>query len=92
MKGHAHVLHYRIQNRVPNTIKSVLNLNLSKMDNMQLKVTVLEDNNPMDEYNYLLSVNTGLRRGASTSSQVILVLGTDSTKYTWKSTAEFQEH
>ncbi|XP_024919509.1 polycystic kidney disease protein 1-like 2 [Cynoglossus semilaevis] len=47
-------------------------------DTAKLKVTVLEDNNPMDEYNYLLSVNTGLRRGASTSSQVtITLLGAD---------------
>lgn len=36
----------------------------------QVKVTVLEDNDPMDEYRYLLSVSTGHRRGASTSSQV----------------------
>ncbi len=36
----------------------------------QVKVTVLEDNEPTDEYRYLLSVNTGHRRGASTSSQV----------------------
>lgn len=35
-----------------------------------MNVTVLEDNNPMDEYRYLLSVGTGHRRGASTSSQV----------------------
>lgn len=39
---------------------------------VQVKVTVLEDNNPMDEYRYLLSVGTGHRRGASTSSQVAL--------------------
>lgn len=36
----------------------------------QVKVTVLEDNDPMDEYRYLLSVSTGHRRGASTSAQV----------------------
>lgn len=33
-------------------------------------MTVLEDNDPMDEYQYLLTVRTGHRRGASTSSQV----------------------
>lgn len=37
---------------------------------MQVKVTVLEDNDPLAEYRYLLSINTGHRRGASTSSQV----------------------
>lgn len=36
----------------------------------QVKVTVLQDNDPRDEYRYLLSVGTGHRRGASTSSQV----------------------
>lgn len=36
----------------------------------QVKVTVLEDNEPMDEYRYMLSVSTGHRRGASTSSKV----------------------
>lgn len=35
-----------------------------------MKITVLEDNDPLDEYSYLLSVSTGYRRGASTSSQV----------------------
>jgi len=35
-----------------------------------VKVTVLEDNDPLAEYRYLLSINTGHRRGASTSSQV----------------------
>lgn len=33
-------------------------------------MTELEDNDPMDEYRYLLSVCTGHRIGASTSSQV----------------------
>lgn len=40
--------------------------------NWQVKVTVLEDNDPLDEYCYLLSVSTGHRRGASTSSKVIV--------------------
>ncbi|XP_028446278.1 polycystic kidney disease protein 1-like 2 [Perca flavescens] len=43
-------------------------------DTAKVKVTVLEDNDPMDEYCYLLSVNTGHRRGASTSSQVTITL------------------
>ncbi|XP_044072039.1 polycystic kidney disease protein 1-like 2 [Siniperca chuatsi] len=47
-------------------------------DATKVKVTVLEDNDPMDEYRYLLSVSTGHRRGASTSSQVIItLLGTE---------------
>ncbi|KAM7407743.1 hypothetical protein PAMA_003475 [Pampus argenteus] len=43
-------------------------------DTAKVKVSVLEDNNPMDEYRYLLSVSTGHRRGASTSSQVTITL------------------
>ncbi|TRY93276.1 hypothetical protein DNTS_021652, partial [Danionella cerebrum] len=38
-------------------------------DAVKVKVTVLEDNDPLAEYRYLLSINTGHRRGASTSSQ-----------------------
>ncbi|XP_068186396.1 polycystin-1-like protein 2 [Antennarius striatus] len=43
-------------------------------DATKVKVTVLEDNDPTDEYRYLLCVSTGRRRGASTSSQVIITL------------------
>nr|XP_033472921.1 polycystic kidney disease protein 1-like 2 [Epinephelus lanceolatus] len=43
-------------------------------DTAKVKVTVLEDNDPMDEYRYLLSVSTGHRGGASTSSQVTITL------------------
>ncbi|AWP12851.1 putative polycystic kidney disease protein 1-like 2 [Scophthalmus maximus] len=43
-------------------------------DTAKVRVTVLEDNDPIDEYRYLLSVSTGHRRGASTSSQVTLTL------------------
>ncbi|KAM8857141.1 polycystin-1-like protein 2 [Synchiropus picturatus] len=43
-------------------------------DKAKVKVTVLDDNNPMDEYRYLLCVSTGLRRGASTSSLVTVCL------------------
>uniref|UniRef100_UPI0037E779AE polycystin-1-like protein 2 n=1 Tax=Semicossyphus pulcher TaxID=241346 RepID=UPI0037E779AE len=43
-------------------------------DTAKVKVTVLEDNDPLDEYRYLLSVCTGHRRGASTSSQVAITL------------------
>ncbi|KAM9851174.1 polycystin-1-like protein 2 [Aulostomus maculatus] len=47
-------------------------------DTAKVKVSVLEDNNTMDEYCYLLVVKTGLRLGASTSSQVtITLLGTE---------------
>ncbi|KAI9536003.1 hypothetical protein NQZ68_038410 [Dissostichus eleginoides] len=38
-------------------------------DRVKVKVTVLDDNDPMDEYRYLLSVSTGHRRGAATSSK-----------------------
>ncbi|XP_051815403.1 polycystic kidney disease protein 1-like 2 [Acanthochromis polyacanthus] len=43
-------------------------------DTAKVKVTVLADNDPMDEYRYLLSVCTGHRIGASTSSQVTVTL------------------
>ncbi|XP_029980234.1 polycystic kidney disease protein 1-like 2 [Sphaeramia orbicularis] len=43
-------------------------------DTAKVKVTVLDDNDPLDEYRYLLSVSTGHRRGASTSSQVAIIL------------------
>ncbi|XP_051994643.1 polycystic kidney disease protein 1-like 2 [Xyrauchen texanus] len=43
-------------------------------DAAKVKVTVLEDNDPLAEYRYLLSINTGHRRGASTSSQVTVTL------------------
>ncbi|XP_036065666.1 polycystic kidney disease protein 1-like 2 [Oryzias melastigma] len=43
-------------------------------DTAKVKVTVLYDNNPKDEYRYLLCVRTGHRIGASTSSQVIATL------------------
>lgn len=39
---------------------------------LKVKVTVLEDNDPLAEYRYLLTVTTGHRCGASTSSQVSL--------------------
>ncbi|XP_033990476.1 polycystic kidney disease protein 1-like 2 [Trematomus bernacchii] len=43
-------------------------------DTVKVKLTVLGDNDPMDEYRYLLSVSTGHRRGAATSSKVIITL------------------
>ncbi|TKS67513.1 Polycystic kidney disease protein 1-like 2 PC1-like 2 protein [Collichthys lucidus] len=43
-------------------------------DVAKVKVTVLEDNDPIDDYCYLLSISTGYRRGASTSSQVTITL------------------
>ncbi|KAK3533669.1 hypothetical protein QTP70_024018, partial [Hemibagrus guttatus] len=43
-------------------------------DTAKVKVTVLEDNDPLAEYRYLLTVTTGHRRGASTSSQVTVTL------------------
>ncbi|XP_067459444.1 polycystin-1-like protein 2 [Thunnus thynnus] len=43
-------------------------------DTAKVKVSVLEDNDPMDEYRYLLSVSTGHRRAAATSSQVTITL------------------
>uniref|UniRef100_A0A668RUR2 Polycystic kidney disease 1 like 2a n=1 Tax=Oreochromis aureus TaxID=47969 RepID=A0A668RUR2_OREAU len=47
-------------------------------DTVKVKVTEVEDNDPMDEYRYLLSVCTGHRIGASTSSQVtVTLLGTE---------------
>ncbi|CAJ1049631.1 polycystic kidney disease protein 1-like 2 [Xyrichtys novacula] len=43
-------------------------------DSTKVKITVLEDNDPLAEYRYMLSVNTGHRHGASTSSQVAITL------------------
>ncbi|XP_076011881.1 polycystin-1-like protein 2 [Genypterus blacodes] len=47
-------------------------------DSAKVKITVLEDNEPLAEYRYMLNVSTGHRHGASTSSQVtITLLGTE---------------
>uniref|UniRef100_M3ZLU3 Polycystic kidney disease protein 1-like 2 n=1 Tax=Xiphophorus maculatus TaxID=8083 RepID=M3ZLU3_XIPMA len=47
-------------------------------DSTKVKITVLEDNDPLAEYRYMLTINTGHRHGASTSSQVtITLLGTE---------------
>ncbi|KAF5905100.1 polycystic kidney disease protein 1-like 2 [Clarias magur] len=43
-------------------------------DTAKVKVTLLEDNDPLAEYRYLLTISTGHRRGASTSSQVTVTL------------------
>uniref|UniRef100_W5KFY4 PLAT domain-containing protein n=1 Tax=Astyanax mexicanus TaxID=7994 RepID=W5KFY4_ASTMX len=43
-------------------------------DQVKVKVTVLEDNDPLAEYRYLLVISTGHRRGASTSSQVTVTV------------------
>ncbi|KAF7660845.1 hypothetical protein LDENG_00274440 [Lucifuga dentata] len=43
-------------------------------DTAKVTVTVLEDNDPLDEYGYLLCIRTGHRRRAATSSQVIITL------------------
>ncbi|XP_068452137.1 polycystin-1-like protein 2 [Clinocottus analis] len=47
-------------------------------DSTKVKITVLEDNDPLAEYHYILNISTGHRHGASTSSQVtITLLGTE---------------
>ncbi|KAM4743702.1 polycystin-1-like protein 2 [Anableps anableps] len=47
-------------------------------DSTKVKITVLEDNDPLAEYRYMLTINTGHRHGASTSAQVtITLLGTE---------------
>ncbi|XP_022542773.2 polycystic kidney disease protein 1-like 2 [Astyanax mexicanus] len=47
-------------------------------DTAKLKLTVLEDNDPLAEYRYLVTVTTGHRLGASTSSQVtVTILGSE---------------
>uniref|UniRef100_A0A8D1BLF4 Polycystin-1-like protein 2 n=1 Tax=Sus scrofa TaxID=9823 RepID=A0A8D1BLF4_PIG len=43
-------------------------------DQAKVKVTVLEDNDPFAEYHYLVTVYTGHRRGAATSSKVTVTL------------------
>nr|XP_023646474.1 polycystic kidney disease protein 1-like 2 [Paramormyrops kingsleyae] len=47
-------------------------------DLAKVKVTVLADNDPLAHYRYMLTISTGHRRGASTSSQVtVILLGSD---------------
>ncbi|XP_067104833.1 polycystin-1-like protein 2 [Osmerus mordax] len=47
-------------------------------DTAKVKVTVLEDNDPLAEYGYMLNISTGHRRGASSSAQVtVTLLGTE---------------
>ncbi|XP_061738629.1 polycystin-1-like protein 2 isoform X1 [Nerophis ophidion] len=47
-------------------------------DTAKVKITVLEDNDPLAEYCYMVTVSTGHRHGAATSSQVTLtLLGTE---------------
>ncbi|CAG5856045.1 unnamed protein product [Menidia menidia] len=47
-------------------------------DSAKVKITVLEDNDPLAEYRYMLTISTGHRHGAATSSQVtITLLGTE---------------
>ncbi|XP_076989221.1 polycystin-1-like protein 2 isoform X2 [Tamandua tetradactyla] len=43
-------------------------------DRAKVKVTVLEDNDPFAQYHYLVTVYTGHRRGAATSSKVTATL------------------
>ncbi|KAK1799114.1 hypothetical protein P4O66_006698 [Electrophorus voltai] len=43
-------------------------------DKIKVKVMVLEDNDPLSEYRYLLAVSTGHRHGAFSSSQVTVTL------------------
>ncbi|XP_047436040.1 polycystic kidney disease protein 1-like 2 isoform X3 [Mugil cephalus] len=53
-------------------------MNITVYIHLQVKITVLEDNDPLAEYRYMLNISTGHRHGASTSSQVtITLLGTE---------------
>ncbi|GAB1293700.1 Polycystic kidney disease protein 1-like 2 [Apodemus speciosus] len=45
-----------------------------RQDQAKVKVIVLEDNDPFAQYHYLVTVYTGHRRGAATSSKVTLTL------------------
>lgn len=36
----------------------------------KVRITVLEDNDPLAEYRYLVAVSTGYRHGAATTSHV----------------------
>ncbi|XP_041863465.1 polycystic kidney disease protein 1-like 2 isoform X2 [Melanotaenia boesemani] len=47
-------------------------------DAAKVKITVLVDNDPLAEYRYMLTISTGHRHGAATSSQVtVTLLGTE---------------
>ncbi|KAM3828793.1 polycystin-1-like protein 3 [Vipera latastei] len=43
-------------------------------DDAKVKITILEDNDPFAQYRYLVTVYTGHRRGAATTSKVTLTL------------------
>ncbi|NXG52006.1 PK1L2 protein, partial [Psilopogon haemacephalus] len=43
-------------------------------DDAKVKITILEDNDPFAQYQYLVTVFTGHRRGAATTSKVTLTL------------------
>ncbi|KAI4534073.1 hypothetical protein MG293_014933 [Ovis ammon polii] len=43
-------------------------------DQAKVKVTALEDNDPLAQYHYLVTIYTGHRRGAATSSKVTVTL------------------
>ncbi|KAM9460538.1 polycystin-1-like protein 2 [Clarias gariepinus] len=43
-------------------------------DKIKVRITVLEDNDPLAEYRYLVAVTTGHRHGAATTSNVTLTL------------------
>ncbi|XP_029466481.1 polycystic kidney disease protein 1-like 2 [Rhinatrema bivittatum] len=43
-------------------------------DNAKVQITVLEDNDPFAQYRYLVTIFTGHRRGAATTSKVTLTL------------------
>ncbi|KAB5558804.1 hypothetical protein PHYPO_G00021410 [Pangasianodon hypophthalmus] len=43
-------------------------------DKIKVRITVLEDNDPLAEYRYLVAVSTGHRHGAATTSHVTLTL------------------
>ncbi|MEQ2239228.1 hypothetical protein ILYODFUR_002316, partial [Ilyodon furcidens] len=48
------------------------------LDSTKVKITILKDNDPLAEYRYMLTISTGHRHGASTTSQVtITLLGTE---------------
>ncbi|XP_053722204.1 polycystic kidney disease protein 1-like 2 [Synchiropus splendidus] len=48
------------------------------LDSAKVKITLLEDNDPLAEYRYMLHVSTGHRHGAATSAQVtVTLIGTE---------------
>lgn len=67
-----HCIHWHLYTRILLTY----GCNVVKCLCPQRKMTLLEDNHPCAQYNYLFNVQTGHRRGAGTTAKVIHTVST----------------